>query len=260
MDDIIPEDAAMGAQAVVGGAVQPKAVELDEDDATTLVVPPSLPAIDPSIIDPTQKLIVNAIASTTAAINSFSVAQLPLAHPLTSPLPHFSPQSSNNLKCPLSSLSPNETDTSLLFSPMGPPVSTPSMSSIAVVTPHGTKCSCTSTSQSVGGSAAGRAVQKNMTGKNTTSIALQQVDSSIRHLGNSITRSFVDPLNVLREVTHLLTALGDRLPAEHRMFVLVHFADTSRAGAAMILLSLGDNEYCLQYIAALYDAHRPVYS
>ena len=46
MDGIIPEGAAMGAQAVVEGAVQPEAVKLDEDDATTLVVPSSLPAIN----------------------------------------------------------------------------------------------------------------------------------------------------------------------------------------------------------------------
>ena len=139
-----------------------------------------------------------------ATINSFGVPQLPLACPLMFPLLYSSPQSSNNLKHPLSSLS------QMKPTPMSPPVSAPSIFYIAIVTWHGTKCSHTSASQNVGDSTAGHAVQKNMTGKNTIGITFQQVDSSICHLSDSITRSFVYLLNVLR---NLLTALSDRLLA-----------------------------------------------
>ncbi|KAG9315957.1 hypothetical protein JVU11DRAFT_3612 [Chiua virens] len=245
MEDIMVGGVATGAYAFQGGAVQPQVTEPDEDDtndATTGTLPAVTPrSSGPSVADPTQQLIINAITSTVAAINSFASGTSPSSfpgpptHSLASFPPRSSPQSSNNAKRPLSSLSPDETDRSLLFSPE-PPTSTATTSSI-VMRDARSKHSRTSASPSVvdgatgrsvvGHSTAGRSIggnsaigQKNTTSKNTTSIALQQVNSSICHLGDSINKSFVDPLNVIKDVIPVITTLGDKMPTEHKTLYL----------------------------------------
>ncbi|KAG6375125.1 hypothetical protein JVT61DRAFT_3325 [Boletus reticuloceps] len=184
MEEIWPESSATGAHAVEGGAVLPQA---DEDNninkADTNLVVSEFPSINPSNFCSALFLVVNAITSTMAAMNSLASGVTSSTSANCSPL-----QSSN--KCPLSSLSPDETNETLLFSPAALPVSTVSTPAAAITYPR-TKHSRTSAMRSITESIGGQKsmMGKNMGNKNTTSITLQQVDSSIHHLSDSINSS-----------------------------------------------------------------------
>ncbi|KAG9312344.1 hypothetical protein JVU11DRAFT_7661 [Chiua virens] len=86
MEDIMVGGVATGAYAFQGGAVQPQVTEPDEDDtndATTGTLPAVAPrSSGPSVANPTQQLIVNAVTSTVAAINSPSYS---FAHIFSTP-------------------------------------------------------------------------------------------------------------------------------------------------------------------------------
>ena len=89
-------------------------------------------------------------------------------------------------------------------------------------------------------------------------IALQQFDSTIHHLGNSISNSFVDPLWPIGEVPAILASLSDRLSPKLRNFMFIHLSDIKNASAAILLLGIKDDDSHIAFITSLYNAHHPV--
>ena len=89
-------------------------------------------------------------------------------------------------------------------------------------------------------------------------IVLQQFDSTIHHLGNSISNLFIDPLWPIGEVPAILASLSNRLSPELRNFMFIHLSDIKNASAAVLLLGIMDDDSCIAFIISLYNAHHPV--
>jgi hypothetical protein len=186
-----------------------------------------------------EVLIIHAISSTATAINSFTAAFLLSNNSLS----HQFPTLSGSRKRPLSAVSPDETDQSLLFSPAGPLSSTILSPQSSV---HTTKHSCHSSSVVEPATSSGR--------KNTTSIALHAVDSSIRHLGDSLSNNFLDPLRSVQSAVTLLYRVAG-LSSEHRRFMTMHL--TKDPAVAVVFISLPNDDARLSYIADLYSIQNP---
>lgn len=187
-----------------------------------------------------EALVVHAISSTATAISSFTQTTSPLSN---NSLSRQVPTSSGSRKRPLSAVSPDETDQSLLFSPADPPPSTISSPQPSVRT---TKRSRHSSSIVEPATSGGR--------KNTTSIALHAVDSSIRHLGDSLSNNFLDPLRSVQSAVTLLYSIAG-LSSEHKRFMTMHL--TKDPAAAIVLTSLPNDDARLSYITDLYNIQNP---
>jgi len=239
MEEIFPEGGATGAQAF-HGATTMSALPSTTSDAAGHESnhPESIAATlgSSNIVNIDPQLIDNAITSTTTVINS-------LAPSISSSSSELIQSSSNtrssSRKRPLSSLSPDESGTSgnsLLFSPMQPPISTASTTSFRSSGKH---------SRTSGGRGATSGVKKD-----TTTIALHAVDSSIRLLHDLITKQFVDPLKCVQDALKLLS----QLPDEYRRFMRLQF--TLNPATAVTYLSTPEVER-LDYVTDLYTAANP---
>ncbi|KAG6370584.1 hypothetical protein JVT61DRAFT_11202 [Boletus reticuloceps] len=121
--------------------------------------------------------------------------------------------SSQKKKRPVSSLSPGDQSGphSSLFSAHPPVSSTPTATSVYSGRPSAKKRSRTSVPTNAGTKQPG-----------VTTVALHAVDSSIRHLSDSISSSMLDPLVSVREATQLLYS-QPAIPQEHRRFMLLQW-------------------------------------
>jgi hypothetical protein len=111
---------------------------------------------------------------------------------------------------------------------------------------HTTKRSCHSSSVVEPATSSGR--------KNTTSVALHAVDSSIRHLGDSLSNNFLNPLRSVQSAVTLLYRVAG-LSSEHKQFITMHL--TKDPAAAVVFISLPNDDTRLSYIADLYSIQNP---
>ncbi|KAL4078798.1 hypothetical protein V8B97DRAFT_2067850 [Scleroderma yunnanense] len=219
MEDIFPEGGTTGTQAFYGGATS--ALPSTSDTVIHESNHPSIAFMSGSsdILNINPQLINNAITSTTTAINSLVPSGL---SSLSGLIQSDSTQSSSH-EFPLLSLSPDESDTcsnSLLFSPTHHPIST----ALTTLLQSGSKCSHTSGGQ---GTTSGSK-------KNTATITLHAVDSSIHHLEDSITNIFIDPLKSVQDTTELLYQHG-MIPDEYCHFMLLQFTNNLTAAVTFVI-------------------------
>ncbi|KAG8215853.1 hypothetical protein J3R82DRAFT_7799 [Butyriboletus roseoflavus] len=201
---------------------------MEEDiDFSGLVMPiemNSLPTADDSV----NPNVARAIFTTTTAINLLSA----MLSSMNIPAPKI-PTLSGFRKCPLSSLSPDITDQSLLFSLAGLPPSTISYHSPFIYT---TKYSHHSSSDKAVASSSH---------KNMTSVALHAVDSSIQHLSDTFNNNFIDPLKSTVSATSLLyshTGMSD----EHQHFLTMQMT-LNPTITVVLYTSLSDDTSRLNY-------------
>jgi hypothetical protein len=201
----------------------------------------SLPTAATQLSTIDEALVARAITSTATALNSL------VAHPPSMNLPVSAPKvptSSASRKRPASMLSPDETDNSILFSAAGPPSSTVSSAApSAAPSVHVKKRSRPSSSvQAVSGG----------NSKTTTSVALHAVNSSIRHLNDSISSNYLDPLVSIRDAIGLLCK-HPGMPSEYQRYMITQFS--SNPTVAVVYMSLPDDARRLDYATDLYKVH-----
>lgn len=172
-------------------------------------------------IDPV--LVQNAIESTATAINfDVTVTRSPESVP-------SQPTLSTSQKRTLSTLSPDKTDNSLLFSP--PPASSPATTSVRTTS---NKRSRTSKQATATGSK-----------QNILGLAIHAVDSTIRHLDDSIVNKFVDPLKCIQDATQMIYK-HPTISAIHRRLMLKQFSANTAIAATFI--SLPDDDARATYV------------
>jgi hypothetical protein len=89
---------------------------------------------------------------------------------------------------------------------------------------------------------------------NMTSVALHAVDSSIRHLSDSIASSLLDPYVTVRDATQMLYSQAT-MPQHHRHFMISHFS--RNPVTAVTFTSLPDDNTRLLFVGDLYDEYGP---
>jgi hypothetical protein len=244
MEEIFPIGGATGVGSHRGTALN-RAIKGSPQSATSLLgVFASYGTNNPGVgLSETDQQAVaeaaNVVSMAVQSLTNISPSILPL--PANLSVPSESASSRKN-KCPLSSLShedPESGSHSMLFSPAHVPVSTLSTASSVP-----SKCSRTS------------AQAKTTKQSNTTTVALHAVDSSIRHLSDSIASTLLDPLVVVGNATKALYSIPE-MPAEHWRFMTKYFSQPTTSCAAVIFTSLPNDDARLVFVSDLYAEYGP---
>ncbi|KIO14449.1 hypothetical protein M404DRAFT_118439 [Pisolithus tinctorius Marx 270] len=125
---------------------------------------------------------------------------------------------------------------SLLFSTNQPPQSTP-VSSV-----HDSKRSRTSARSSS---------KAKPQATNAHTVAVVSVNNTIRHLGDQLSTTFMDPLIAVQTATQMLYKDAEILP-HHRAFMTRQFSGISNAAA--VFISLPDEQARRAYVVDMYNS------
>lgn len=244
MEEIFPTGGATGVGSHRGTALNRAYEGSPHSAASALGAAASYSTNDPGVgLSKTDQQAVTAAANTVSMVVQSLTDISPPILPIPANLSVTSESYSfRNNKRPLSSLSPEDMESdphSLLFSPAHAPVSTLSAASSLPSKRTRTSAQAKTTRQS-----------------NTTSVALHAVDSSIRHLSDSITSSLLDPLVVVSNATKILYSMPT-MPAEHRRFMTKYLSQPGTSCAAVTFTSLPDDNARLVFVSDLYADYGP---
>lgn len=272
MEEILPGDTATGTRAYHGGTC----TNIPTDNLPTLsadrsidpvlsVAPPINPtlsgALDPSIdpilsgaLDPPIDPILTGLGQSQApAFRSNAIA------PSQAQASRFALGSSSTKRPFSSTLSPDETNESVLFSPAIPPSSVISASSApksAIQSFPPTKRSRTSgaagtqSPSQISGPVINR--PNRAAGKGTTNVMLQAVDSTLRHLSDSLENRFRDPLKAIQDALEHLNN-NQRIDRQKRRWFRAYLSTSS--GSAVAYLSIADEQDRVDFVDDLYEIH-----
>jgi hypothetical protein len=275
MEDILPGDMATGTRAYHGGT----STNIPADNPTlsadcsihpVLSVAPPIHLALSGALDPSESVDLDLILSTGALD-----PQAPIDPILTGPgqsqalafrlnaiapaqAPGLAPGSSSTKRPFSSTLSPDETNQSVLFSPAIPPSSVISASSApksAIQSFPPTKRSRTSGVGTQSPSQISGPVTNcpnRAAGKGTTNVMLQAVNSTLRHLSDHLGNRFCDPLKAIEDALEHLNN-NQQIDRQKRRWFRAHLSTNS--GSAVAYLSIADDQDRIDFVDDLYEIH-----